>query len=422
MVDLFRNQKWDLVDKRGVFYGFSGLLTLAGIIALFTWGLTLGIDFKGGIEATYHVNGTLPDHGRIQEVIRENLAAKSGDNDIVVKNAEIQVLPSTTSKGDDIIVKALSSNQEDDQNTILEKINTVVSAAVKTSGAVIATTDDKPVVNSSTATISSSATISEPSSATTEAPVTEKPVAASSIGNGVTLVSHEAVGGTVKSDLISHAILALIIGTLLIMLWIWIRYNIGGMGWKYSVAAIIALFHDLFILISAFAILHHFLVVNSPFVAALLTVLGYSIHDTIVIFDRIRENMRLKKCNTFAETVNVSLLETLARSVNTILTVMFTLIALLLFGGPSLRDFVAAMLIGVIVGGYSSICIASQLLVSWASSKDREMHTFDTGAPAVAGAGITQSSVVTFEEPAAPCTPGALQNARQAGKSSKRKR
>ncbi len=429
MVDLFRNQKWDLVDKRGAFYVFSGLLTLAGIIALFTWGLTLGIDFKGGIEATYHVSGTLPDHGRIQEVIRENLAAKSGENDLVVKNAEIQVLPSATSKGDDIIVKALSSNQEDDQNVILEKINTVVSAAVKASGAVISktdenpvTTDEKPVMNSSSAAISSSATIAEPSSATAATPVTEIPAAGSSIGNGVTLVSHEAVGGTVKSDLISRAILALIIGTLLIMLWIWIRYNIGGMGWKYSVAAIIALFHDLFILVSAFAILHQFLVVNSPFVAALLTVLGYSIHDTIVIFDRIRENIRLKKCNTFAETVNVSLLETLARSVNTILTVMFTLIALLLFGGPSLRDFVAAMLIGVIVGGYSSICIASQLLVSWASSKDREMHTFDTVAPAVAGGGITQSSVITFEEPAAPTEASALQNARQAGKSSKRKR
>ena len=425
MVDLFRNQKWDLVDKRGTFYWFSGLLTLAGIIALFTWGLTLGIDFKGGLEATYHVSGTLPDHAKIQDAIRTKLASSDGANDIAVTNVEIQVLPSASENGDDILVKALSSNLEADQNVILEKISKVINAAVGESGVKI----DNSAKVDSTATISS--TISEPSSTTTSAPVTEKPASGSNqIGNGVTLVGHEAVGGTVKDDLISHAIIALIFGTILIMLWIWIRYNIGGMGWKYSVAGIIALFHDLFTLVGVFAILHNFLVVNSPFVAALLTVLGYSIHDTIVIFDRIRENIRLKKGNSFAETVNISLLETLARSVNTVLTVLFTLVALLLFGGPSLRDFVAAMLIGVIVGGYSSICIASQLLVSWAKGKDREMHTFDAPVAALAGGANIEASVITPKvAPSAPAADApatdaqtAIQAARQAGKSSKRKR
>ena len=431
MVDLFRNQKWDLVDKRGVFYAISIILTIAGIVSLFTWGLTLGIDFKGGYGATYHISGTLKNPEVVQEKIRTELNSVDATivGDVAIANAEIQVLPSTTGSGDDILVKAYSSKQKGDQELILKKFNRAVTNAVKGSDVDSSAITPKTATSSSSASISS--TITEPTSSTIAAPVTDKPAAEStSLGNGITLVSSEAVGETVKDDLIQNAILALTIGTILIMFWIWIRYNIGGMGWKYSVAGIIALFHDLFTLIGIFAILHHYLTVNSPFIAALLTVLGYSIHDTIIIFDRIRENIRLKKGSTFAETVNISLLETLARSVNTILTVLFTLVALLLFGGPSLRDFVAAMLIGVIVGGYSSICIASQLLVSWASRKDQEMHTFDNPVAALAGGANIEASVVTPKvTPSAPAADApatdaqtAIQAARQAGKSSKRKR
>jgi preprotein translocase subunit SecF len=189
----------------------------------------------------------------------------------------------------------------------------------------------------------------------------------------------------------------------------------------------VALLHDLCTLVGMFAVLRFWLQVNSPFIAALLTVLGYSIHDTIVIFDRIRENLRLRKGRTFAETVNISLLETLARSVNTILTVLLTLLALLFFGGSTLRDFVAAMLIGVIVGGYSSIFVASQLLVSWSKGKEREiLPVGETMAGLIAketiAAPVTAGVAPTVTMTQAPASVSAVQRARQAGKTAKRKR
>jgi preprotein translocase subunit SecF len=123
------------------------------------------------------------------------------------------------------------------------------------------------------------------------------------------------------------------------------------------------------VLIGVFAMTYR--EINSPFVAAALTVVGFSVHDTIVIYDRIRENLRLRKGSTFAETANTSLLETLARSVNTVLTVELVLVAVYLLGGASLRDFTFAMIVGVTCGAYSSIFNASQLMVVLKNREER---------------------------------------------------
>jgi len=137
------------------------------------------------------------------------------------------------------------------------------------------------------------------------------------------------------------------------------------------VAGLVALVHDVLVLIGVFAMTYR--EINSPFVAAALTVVGFSVHDTIVIFDRIRENLRLRKGATFAETANISLLETMARSVNTVLTVELVLIAMYLLGGVSLRDFTFAMIVGVTVGAYSSIFNASQLMVVLKNREERAL-------------------------------------------------
>ena len=129
--------------------------------------------------------------------------------------------------------------------------------------------------------------------------------------------------------------------------------------------------HDVLVLVGVFAMTRR--EVNSPFVAAALTVVGFSVHDTIIIFDRIRENLRLRKGATFAETTNISLLETMARSVNTVLTVELVLIAVYLLGGVSLRDFTFAMVIGVTVGAYSSIFNASQIVVVMKNREERRI-------------------------------------------------
>ncbi len=144
-------------------------------------------------------------------------------------------------------------------------------------------------------------------------------------------------------------------------------------SWRFGISAIVALLHDLLIVIGVFAVLGKFfgVEVDSLFVTALLTVLGFSVHDTIVVFDRIRENLRTRAGQPLREIINSSISQTIVRSINTSLTVIFVLSALLLFGGESIRYFVLALLIGIVAGTYSSIFIASPLLLMWANWSER---------------------------------------------------
>jgi len=138
-------------------------------------------------------------------------------------------------------------------------------------------------------------------------------------------------------------------------------------SWKYGVASLIALFHDILIPLGIFAVLGHFynVEITIPIVAALLTILGFSVHDTIVIFDRIRENILRQGMAQFEDSVNKSLNQTVGRSISTVLTVEFVMVALYFFGGETLKSFSLALIIGITSGAYSSIFIASPLLVSW---------------------------------------------------------
>jgi preprotein translocase subunit SecF len=168
----------------------------------------------------------------------------------------------------------------------------------------------------------------------------------------------EFVGPVVGEDLKRGAEWALIVGVGGILVYVSLRYR-----FRFAVAAIIALVHDVLVLTGVMALLR--VEVNSPFVATILTVFGYSINDTVVIFDRIRENQTLHRQAPFAATVNSSLLQTMARSVNTVLTVEITLICLYFFGGASIKPFALSLIVGITSGCYSSIFNASQLLVTW---------------------------------------------------------
>jgi preprotein translocase subunit SecF len=168
------------------------------------------------------------------------------------------------------------------------------------------------------------------------------------------LLRNDVVGPVVGQELTQKAIYALIFASLLIVAYITFRFE-----FKFAIAAIIALLHDAFVVIGVFSLLQ--IEVDSTFVAAVLTILGYSINDTIVIFDRIRENMRITKKMPLDELIDNSIMQTLARSINTILAVIFVLASLLVFGGETIRVFALALLVGVISGGYSSIFNASPL-------------------------------------------------------------
>lgn len=180
--------------------------------------------------------------------------------------------------------------------------------------------------------------------------------------------SISTVSPTVGRELARNALYAVLIASLGILIYITFRFQ-----FLYGVATVISLLHDAFIVLAAFSLLQ--IEINLPFIAAVLTVVGYSINDTIVTFDRIRENIKLsKRVKTFddlAKIVNISLLQVMSRSINTVLTVLFCVIAIYLFGGEAIRSFALALLIGLTAGAYSSIFIAAQL---WLVMKGKQLE------------------------------------------------
>ena len=181
----------------------------------------------------------------------------------------------------------------------------------------------------------------------------------------------ESVGPSIGQELQHKTVWAILLALVMISLYIAFAFRKVDRpvsSWKYGIAALIALFHDVIIPIGAFALLGHFhtLDIGTPFVAALLTVLGFSVHDTIVVFDRIRENLKkLGGGEPFENLVEKSLRQTIGRSINTSVTVMVVMLALYFFGGLATKFFALTILIGVFFGTYSSIFIASFLLVTW---------------------------------------------------------
>lgn len=187
-------------------------------------------------------------------------------------------------------------------------------------------------------------------------------------GASIERVEFTTTSGESRSKAIQAVILAAI-GIAAYIAWAFRQVSYPVTSWKYGLSAIIALLHDILITVGVFSVLgkYYGVEINIPFIAALLTILGYSVNDTIVVFDRVRENLlRAGAKRDFEETVNKSINETLARSINTSMTVILVLVAIVLLGGASIKYFALALLIGVFFGTYSSVFVASALLVeSW---------------------------------------------------------
>jgi preprotein translocase subunit SecF len=188
----------------------------------------------------------------------------------------------------------------------------------------------------------------------------------------------QSVGPTIGRELLNRAIIAILAASAVILIYLTIVFRRVPNAFRYGVCAIIALLHDVLVVVGVFAILGELFrtEIDALFVTAMLTVIGFSVHDTIVVFDRVRENIMRRRFERFEDTVNYSLVQTLARSINTSVTVLLTLFALYMFGGASIRTFVLALLIGIISGTYSSIFNASMLLVIW---ENREWRRFFGG-------------------------------------------
>lgn len=171
----------------------------------------------------------------------------------------------------------------------------------------------------------------------------------------VDFLSAESVGATIGSELTRNALLSLLIAGILMLIYITYRFE-----FSFGVAAVIAILHNVLVVLGVFSLFQW--EISSSFIAATLTVVGYTINDTIIIFDRVRENLRMKKKEQFELLLNKSVMQTLNRTINTVLTTILPLIALMLFGGATIKFFMLAMLIGFVVGAYTSIFISTPVL------------------------------------------------------------
>ena len=297
----------DLVNKRYVWFAISLLLIIPGLIFLVMpgGGLRPSIDFAGGTLWEFSIPNRTEPVGT-SEI--STLFAQNG-----VENAIAQV-----------------SNPNERQQVAV----TVRSPEVKAEDARKQTVTDAVVA------------------AFPEAQLTR----------------FETVGATVSRESTQQAVLAVLAASIAIMLYLTFAFRESPNPLRYGVCAIIAMLHDVLLVLGIAAILGYFigLEVDALFLTALLTVISFSVHDTIVVFDRVRENMKLRRSNQpFEEIVNASIVQTLSRSINTQLTTFLTLMALLLFGGQTIQHFVLILLIGLLSGTYSSIFNAAQLLVVW---------------------------------------------------------
>ena len=185
--------------------------------------------------------------------------------------------------------------------------------------------------------------------------------------DGVTVLSFDLVSPVVAAETVVNAFYAILAAAVGVFLYVWWAFRNMPSPFRYGAAAIVALLHDTAVVVGVFAILGVLLdvEVNTMFLIALLTVIGYSVNDTIVVFDRLRENVANYPNRTLSVNANISVSQSLSRSLNTSLTLLFTLLALLLFGGPTIRNFLWVLLIGVVVGTYSSVGIATPVLMVW---------------------------------------------------------
>lgn len=298
----------NIIQNRKIWLSLSGILVALSITALSLWGLNFGIDFTGGSLLEVQFTNYQPGISEIQGSL-----GNTGATNLVVQPTQ----NNTT------LIRFKESSQEVHQsvNQSLAKLATDHNGSVKE-------------------------------------------------------MRFDSIGPSIGKELKSKSFNAVFI-VLLVMI-AFIAYAFRKVSkpvasWKYGCAAIIALAHDVIVVIGVFAVLGHFfgMEVNTAFIAAVLTVLGYSVNDTIIVFDRTRENLP-KSSQNFESTVNTSVNQVLTRSINTSFSVILALLAVLAFGGSSIRDFALVLAVGVFVGTYSSIFIASPLIVVWEKMAKRK--------------------------------------------------
>ncbi|MBT4153028.1 MAG: protein translocase subunit SecF [Candidatus Magasanikbacteria bacterium] len=321
-----------IVEKRKIPFIISGVLFIASLVLLAVFGLKPGIDFTGGSLIELRFTQERPALHEVQET----LAGIGFEGSSVQPTGE-----------DGYILKTRFVTEDEHQQILTAMRDDFFAPGVAEVDATMGE-DGKLQINADPELIE----------------------AARGEANLVIEERIEAIGPVISSEMSKRsweAGFVVVIAIIFFVAYAFRRVSQPVSSWKYGITAIIALVHDVVITMGIFALLGYFLNVeiDIPFIVALLTILGYSVNDTIVVFDRIREKLIKRGRKSFAETVNMGVNETITRSVNTSITTLLVLTALFLFGGETIRYFSLTLIVGVILGTYSSIFLASPLLVVW---------------------------------------------------------
>ena len=382
---------FDIIGKRRWFFLFSGLITIPGLFFILLTpitggaaGLQFSIDYTGGTDWEIKFANAAVTGDQIKNVLvgqgvadASVLSTSGGYFEIRTKEASL-IPPPTPSPSPSASATAGAS--------LAPGASTSAGASAAPSASAGASASPAASPSSAPSPSSSAAAGAAASPGTSPAPVPSAAANPASIPTtgrlGALATSLQAalgpidgqrslatVGPVISAELTQQAILLVILGSIGILLWMTIRFR----DVRFGATALIALVHDVVVVVGTFAILGTFfrVQIDALFVTAMLTVIGFSVHDTIVVYDRIRENRARHAGEPFDQIVNHSVLQTFGRSINTSLTVVVTLTALLLFGGAATTYFVLALLIGIVSGTYSSIFNASPLLVVWHDWDDR---------------------------------------------------
>ena len=325
----FRNLNWDIIGQRRIWFGLSLAVILAGAVALFLHhGLRLGLSFTGGSSIEIKFNRSVTEaqvRAALARVVVQHRQGESAQEKQQVDDLIAAVGPLV--RGEETV--QLASRPEDKQP------------------------NDRAII----ATQTSISDVAPIHAALNSAEL--------SVDAGQSKIT--AVGPSLGQEYLSKSLWAMVLALGLQLLYIAYRF---GNQLRYGVLADVKLIHDILVMVGIYAVFNK--PADDAFLAALLTVIGWSVMDSIVIFDRIRENTKIMTDTPYDRMVNTSLLQTMTRSVNTLATVLIVLLALYLFGGDTLKDFAFALLVGVTSGAYSSIFIASPLLVLWHDYAERK--------------------------------------------------
>jgi preprotein translocase SecF subunit len=375
---------FDVIGRRRWFYAFSLLITIPGLIFILLTPLTGGaaglkfsIDYTGGTQWEIRFQDPAVTADRIKAVLAQQglgdstvTATKDGFYDIRTKPIGLPPIAPKPTPAPTIAPSASAGGSP----------GTSASAGASPSAGASGSPTASPSPAASPSPSGGASPAASPSSAASPSP---SPIVT---GSGSTLPTTgkigevaaafqqqlgpiadqrrlTTVGPVVSADLIAQALVLILAGSIGILLWITVRFR----DVRFGFAALLAMLHDVVVVVGIFAVLGTLfgVEIDALFVTAMLTVIGFSVHDTIVVFDRIRENRARHAGEPFDRIVNHSVLQTFGRSINTSLTVILTLLALLLFGGSAIRFFVLALLLGITSGTYSSIFNASPILVTW---------------------------------------------------------